>query len=146
MGETKAQQALQGAYPQRMTSTYEGEECSSYGTADSEEEHVLNAKDNGLTDVVSDTLSNINCAIAAMGDAQHDIMQKLDIIEKGIRNMQGDMTWVREDLGVVHEVMEKIAEHVSGFEKNANEDDGPRDDVDLRGSPWGSWIDTCKEP
>ena len=60
--------------------------------------------------------------------------------------MQGDMTWVREDLGVVHEVMEKIAEHVSGFEKNTNEEDGPREDVDLGGSPWGSWRDAIKEP
>ena len=120
-----------------MTTAYEGEECSSYGTTDSEEEWVLDTKDNGLTDVVSDNLSNINCAIAAMGDAQHDIMQKLDIIEKGIQNMQGDMTWVQEDLGVVHEVMEKIAEHVNGFEKNTNEKDRPREDVDLGGSPWG---------
>ena len=48
--------------------------------------------------------------------------------------MQGDMTWVQEDMGVVHEVMEKIAEHVSGFKKIANEEDGPREDVDLGGS------------
>lgn len=137
MGETKAQHALQGTYLQIMTASYEGKEFLSYGTAYSEEERVLDAKDNGLTDVVSDNLSNINCAIAAMGDAQHDIMQKLDIIEKGIQNMQGDMTWVQEDMGVVHEVMEKIAEHVNGFEKNTNEKDRPREDVDLGGSPWG---------
>ena len=72
-----------------MTATYEGKECSSYGTADSEEERVLDVKDNGLADVVSDSLSNINCAIAVMGDAQHDIMQKLDIIEKGIEKCRG---------------------------------------------------------
>ena len=84
MGETKAQHALQGAYLQIMTASYEGKEFLSYGTAYSEEERVLDAKDNGLTDVVSYNMSNINCAIAAMGDAQHDIMQKLDIIEKGI--------------------------------------------------------------
>lgn len=87
-----------------MAAAYEGEECSSYGTADSEEERVLDAKQIGLADVVSDSLSNLNCAIAAMGDAQHDIMQKLAYIEKEMYNMQGDMTWVREDLCVVHEV------------------------------------------
>ena len=50
---------------------------------------MLDVKDNGLADVVSDNLSNINCAIAVMGDAQHDIMQKLDIIEKGIEKCRG---------------------------------------------------------
>lgn len=42
--------------------------------------------------------------------------------------------------------MEKIAEHVSGFEKSANEEDRLREDVNLGGSPWGSWKDAGKEP
>lgn len=53
--------------------------------------------------------------------------------------VQADLTWVREDLGVVHEVMEKIAHHVSAH-KNTTANVG---EVHAQRSPhvyaWGTW-------
>ena len=53
--------------------------------------------------------------------------------------MQGDMTWVREDLGVVHEVMEKIAEHMSMMGQNPNDGEGAMEQGPGEESPWGAW-------
>ena len=46
---------------------------------------------------------------------------------------------MREDLGVMHEVMENIAEHVSTMGTNAREVDGVREEGALEATTWCTW-------
>ena len=54
-------------------------------------------------------------------------------------SMQKNMMWVREDLGVVNEVMEKLADHVCTLRKTRSEANKVRDQRSLEVSLWGTW-------
>lgn len=68
-------------------------------------------------------LDKISCSIAVIVATHNAFVKKLEIVEKAIRTMQKDLTWVSEDLGVVHEVMENMVEHVSSQVKIMTEVD-----------------------
>ena len=56
-------------------------------------------------------------------------------------SMREDTTWMKEDLRIVHEVMENLADHVCTLSKPREEPDGVREPRSLEVSAWGTWKD-----
>lgn len=100
---------------------------------------MLEANMEDATDVNLDMLNAKSRSVAAIELVNEAIMMKLASLTKALATLQGDMSWVREDPGMVHEVMEKIGEHVSMMGKNRNEADGVREEGALEATTWCTW-------
>ena len=120
---------------------HEDNNCSSYGSMESEEEGVLGMRQEHVSDALLGRLENIQSSIVGMNAKQSDIVEKLASLEKVVMAMQKDTTWVREDLAVVHEVMEKLCDHVCELSKTRTEPDGVGERRSPDVSPWGTWKD-----
>ena len=136
-----AHDPLQAAGEGRATAEQEDDNCSSYGSMESEEEEqgFLHIQPDRGTDALYDMLDNMKCSIAGIDAKQNEIVEKIASLEKVVFSMQVDMTWVREDLGVVHEVMEKLTDHVCTLSKTRSEANGVPDQRSPEVSPWGTW-------
>jgi hypothetical protein len=84
-------------------------------------------------------LDKIKHIIDALHSNQNQVLKKLASIEKAVTCVQEDTTWVREEVRVVHEIVERLAEHVSLLNDTV---------VDVEGAPiqkspvvsaWGPW-------
>ena len=60
-------------------------------------------------------------------------------MDKAIVTMQADMSWVREDMRVVHEMLDRVAEHVCGLPDDTYAAGKPQQGTCVSPSPWGSW-------
>ena len=69
------------------------------------------------------------------------LVNKLESMEKVVKTMQEDMTWMRKDLGVVHEVMQNIVEHVSLQVKIMTKIDKLGEQRSIEVCAWGTWKD-----
>ena len=87
------------------------DECSSYGTEYSRGEE-MEAAPNAVGEDKGEPLKALHASIAAINAGQAWILEKLVAMEKQVHTMQFDMTWVRDDMVGVHNVMENIADHV----------------------------------
>ena len=90
-------------------------------------------------DVPRDRLIAISSGAAEKEIGVEGILKTLASLTDAIATLQGDMSWVREDLGVVHEVMENIAEHVSTMGRSGPEPDGVLQCAALEGTTWCTW-------
>jgi hypothetical protein len=61
------------------------------------------------------------------------------MLEKVVLAMQVDTTWVREDLRIVHEVVENLADATAELAKVAAETEADRGKRSPSPSPWGPW-------
>lgn len=52
-------------------------------------------------------LEDMQCCIATLDAIQNIIVDKFAALEKLVTCVQEDIMWVRGDLGVVHEILEK---------------------------------------
>ena len=86
-------------------------------------------------------LEDMKCCISALDATQNAIMKKLESMEKAVTLVEEDVTWVRGDVGVVHEILEKIAEHVSMLKPTVAEVEGEPEQRTIEVSAWGSWKD-----
>ena len=114
---------------------------SSCGTADSEEDRVCAPLELNAEEAVLHEWKAISSGIAAIEATQHAIMEKCTSMDNVIATWQADMNWVREDMRVVHEAVERVEEHVCG---RTNVTDAGRDHLEGAcgsPSPWGSWGD-----
>lgn len=139
--KSTTQEPLQEASPQRVTAEDDGDHCSSYATGESEEEGDLEIQTMHAPNNVVERLDGIRTSMAAVDITHNAIMNKLTLVEKVVMPLQEDMTWVREDLGVVHEIVEKFAEHVSMRRKTTTEVEGVREDRSPNPCAWGTWKD-----
>lgn len=119
----------------------EWEECSSYGTGESEQEVALEKHVNNDGAAWVDRVEDMQCSIAALDATQNVIVDKLAALEKLVTCVHEDMTWVRGDMLVVHEIVEKLAEYVSTLSNNGTTAEGVPEQRSPSVSPWGTWKD-----
>lgn len=132
---------MQAAEEGMPTTENEDDKCSSYGTEESEEEVFLEEEDNNGVDGIVDRMDEMKCNIAGIDATQNAIFDKLASLEKAIMRMQEDTTWVREELRVVHEVTENLADHVCMLSKQRTEEDALQQQRSPEVSAWGTWKD-----
>lgn len=119
-----------------MTS-HEEDECSSYGTGESEREETLDIWANIASNALIEKFEDIKCCISMLDATQNVIVKKLESMEKVVTLVQEDVTWVRGDVGVVHEILEIIAEHVSMLNPTVAEVEGVPEHRSIQVSAWG---------
>ena len=88
------------------------DDYSSYDTGYSGEEEI-EAEAAAVGEDMGEPLKSLQSSIAAMNAVQTRILEKLAAMEKQVLTVQFDMTWVRDGMKGVHNVMENIADHVS---------------------------------
>lgn len=86
-------------------------ECSSYGTDYSEQEEMERTTREEL-DNMGKAMKTLQASIEAINVVQAVVKDKLASLEKVVLTVQFDMTWVRGDMRGVHNVMEKLVDHV----------------------------------
>ena len=117
----------------------EGDQSSSYDSEESEEEAPMGIHPDGAGDMWVERLADIKSCIATMDANQNAIVSQLASLEKVVMAVREDMTWVREDVRVVHEVVEKMADYVSMINNTVVEVEGVQTHRTPEVSPWGKW-------
>jgi len=125
---------ISGAY-----ASEEEEPCSSYGTGESEPEEAGEMLVSNEGDVWSEPLEHMKGAIAAMHGTQFVILEKLSALEKLVSCVQEDTTWLRGDVRVVHEVVEKLSDYVSTLSNTVAVVEGMPELRSPDVSAWGAW-------
>lgn len=119
----------------------DGDQYSLYGSWDSEEEAEQENPANNAPDVYMESLEDIKRCISAMNATQNVIVNKLSSLEKVVTCVQDDTTWVKADVSVVHEILEKIADYVSMLTPTVADVDGGPKHRSPQKPPWGTWQD-----
>lgn len=103
--------------PEMQTVTVEivDDKCSSYNTGESKQEGAMEWQTDNASDGWMERLDDINSYITTLDDTQNAILNKLASLEKLVTCVQEDMTWVRGEVGVMHEVLENVAEYVGNL-------------------------------
>lgn len=122
------------------SATKEGE-CSSYGTYGSEQEVALEMQVNIDGDEWMESVESMRCSTAAWDATQNVIVDKLAALEKLVTYVHEDMTWVLSDLGVVHEIVNKLADYVSTLNNTVAVVDGVPKQRSLEVYARGTWKD-----
>jgi hypothetical protein len=139
MFEIKGQQALKDGEMPMPTVTPEGDQHSSYGTGESEEDGALEIQTKVAGNPWSDTMGDIKRCIAAVDASQKAIVDKLAKLEKLVTGVQDDVTWVRSDVGAVHDIVDNLADHVSMFKNTVAVVEGLPKQLSPDVSAWGQW-------
>ena len=85
------------------------------------------------------SLEDMKTSFAALETGQNVIVQKLAGLEKLLSTVGEDVSWVRGDVGVLHEVVEKLADYVSKFSNTVAVVDGVPEQPSPPMSAWGTW-------
>ena len=133
-----SQQTLQPAQTWRATATADGQQCSSCGTANSEEDKVIQPPEMEAPDALMDEWEALSAGIEAIVATQLVTIKKMSSMDKAIATMQVDMNWVREDMRVVHKVVDKVAEHVCELTDVTAEVEKLQQQTCVTLSPWGT--------
>lgn len=97
-------------------------------------------------DVWLERLVDIKSCIATLDATQKTIVSQLASLEKVVMSVQEDMTWVRGDVRVMHEVVEKMADYVSMLNPTVAEVDGVPIQRASDVAAWGNWqVETSVE-
>ena len=132
-------QSLQAQKERSPAVENEDDLLSADGTASSEEEANMEMNVTSGSEKLVERMDDMKASLEAMQATQNAIATKLASLEKVVLGMQVDTTWVREDLGVVHEVVEKLAEYVADLSKPAAGTEGEQGLSSPSPSPWGPW-------
>lgn len=138
-GLIKGKHAFTAGVKQMPTVTPEGDEFSSYGTGDSEDDGAFDIRTNLAGDPSSETEGDIKRFIAAVGATQKAIVVKLAALEKLVTSVQEDVTWVRGDVAAVHDIVDNLADHVSMFKSTVAVVEGLPNQRSPEVSAWGPW-------
>ena len=123
------------------TTSEEGDETSSYESEESEEEAPLQIHRDSASDVWMEGLADIKSCMGTLDATQNAIVSQLASLEKVVLSVQEDVTWLRGDVRVLHEVVEKMADYVSMMNNTVAEVDGVHIHRSPEGPPWGKWPD-----
>lgn len=85
------------------------------------------------------SLVDIRNNIAVMGSAHDAILENIASVAKVVMALHADVTWLRTDIGVVHEVLDKLAENVGEQPKTTAEVLGVRQHGSPKTTVWGIW-------
>ena len=135
----KVDQAAKEADMAAGTTSEEGSHFSSSGTEDSEEDVPVGTEPDSSGDVWMEMLVDIKSCISTMDATHNAIVSQLASLEKVVMTVREDMTWVRNDVRVVHEVVEKMAEYVSMLNNTVAEVEGVPIHRSPEVAPWCKW-------
>lgn len=116
----------------------DGDDISSYGSEPSSEGRIQSTR-LAMAARGSEDMAALFGAIATFARGQAIVIEKLEFLEKAVGTVQFDMTWVRDDMKAVHQVVEKMADIVYNIHDDAVELDRAREQVSLYGSPPPPW-------
>ena len=85
---------------------------------------ALNALICNTGDALAEGQEDIKCYIAALDTTQNIMVTKLALLEKVVTSVQDDMTCVKDEVRVVHEVLENLVEYVSSLTRTVAEVEG----------------------
>ena len=131
-------ECTQVAEKEHSMSGDEGDEVSSYGTGHSSDERMEATRDAVAASGDGD-LGTLFAAIATFSRGQSILIEKLTLLEKVVGTVQFDMTWVRDDMKAVHQVMERIAGNVCDLREGVPKVDMPREQVSVHAYPPRVW-------
>jgi hypothetical protein len=117
------------------------EQWFSDGVGDSEEDLVLEIDAVHTPGMAPKNMDDIRNSIAALGGTHATILENIGSVAKVVMALQEDVTWLRQDLGVVHEVLEKLAEHVGEQPKTIATVLGAGQSGSPSPSAWGGWTE-----
>lgn len=146
---------MQEEEQQNISEDDEEEQLSFYGSGSSEQEGERDTRmaepemNMAATsnDLVMKSLEEMKESMELMQATQNAIAQRLATMEKVVIGMDADTKWVREDLYVVHEIVEKLAEYVGELSRPGMELPWERPQSIPEISPWGtSWPDGSLAP
>ena len=119
----KGDDAANAAAMPQPTASPEGDQSSSYSTGESEPEAPVEVVA-GLEVVAHkpgiawmESLEEIKSCIAKFDATQRTLVNQLASLEKVVFAVQEDIPWVRDDVRVVHEVVDKLSETGSMAQK-----------------------------
>ena len=135
---------------QRSCADHEDDQCSSYGTDESEEEEALEINQGAGSDDVLKRLDEMKDCMELMQATQKSIATKLaemegaiavklGKMEKAVVAEQLDTTSTREEMGEVHEVVHKLTEYVCELGKTLTESIRARRQKSPDSAPWGKF-------
>ena len=112
----------------------EDDELSSYGTGNSSEGRMENTRD-AVAGSEGGDIETLLSAILTFSRGQAIVIEKLALLERVVGTVQFDMTWVRDDMKAVHQVMERLAEDMCDIRDGTAEVERPREQVSVDASP-----------
>jgi hypothetical protein len=111
---------LQVAEKEQTLSAEDEEEWSSHGTEDSGDAFMEVTRD-ALDEIECTDVATLFSVVATFSRGQAMLFEKIAQLERTVGTVQFDMTWVRDDMKAVHQVMERIAEDVCDLREGAAE-------------------------
>jgi hypothetical protein len=123
----------------RATTSEEGDQCSSYGTDESEPDEGLEMGVQNSGDQWTESVDVMKRSLAALDATQHKIVEKLSTLEKVVNVVQEDTSWMRGDVQVVHQVVEKLSDYVSVLSDTVAVVEGVPTKKSPLVSAWGHW-------
>ena len=128
----------QVAEKEQCLSEFEGDEVSSYGTGPSSDGRMDSTR-LALAASEGADMGTLFAAIATFARGQSILTEKVTLLEKVVGTVQFDMTWVRDDMKAVHQVMERIADNICDIREGVPEVDVPLAQVSVDASPPQAW-------
>jgi hypothetical protein len=123
---------------EQALSADDADDISSYGSEPSSEGRMQSTR-LAMAASGSGDMATLFAAIATFARGQAIVTEKLEFLEKAVGTVQFDMTWVRDDMKVVHQVVEKMVDTVYNIHDDAVELDRAREQVSLDASPPLPW-------
>ena len=115
--------------------TGDGEESSQH-EVELDNEGLLGTEIIALPLDIGQDTSTVTGGIAALCRGQGILMEKMTYLEKIVGTVQFDMTWVRDDMKLVQQVMEKYNQHVGAASDAAADVDRLKGQLPVDGMRW----------
>lgn len=117
----------------------DGEQDSPYGTGESDPEPATFMEEHHEAGILLEGLSDMKRLFVAVTASQSLMVEKLAALEKLVSCVQEDLTWVRGDVRVMHEVLEKLSDQVSLQTNTVAMVEGVPPQRSPEFSAWGPW-------
>jgi hypothetical protein len=114
------------------------DDYSSHGTEHSSEGRMQRTR-LAVAEGGEGDLATLYAAIATFSRGQAILIEKMTKLERAVQTVQFDMTWVRDDMKAVHQVMERIAECFCDAGEAALDVDIGREELPVDDSPVEHW-------
>jgi hypothetical protein len=129
---------LQVAEKEQTLSAEDDEDWSSHGTEHSGEA-LMEVTRAALAESEGIDVATLFAAVATFSRGQAILIEKIAQLERTVGTVQFDMTWVRDDMKAVHQVMERITEDVCDLRDVATKIEIPGEQVSMdvyTPTPW----------
>lgn len=136
---TGAQLAPEAVETAGATASEEGEQLSSDAAGDSEPDEWLDTDVPDSVAPLAKSLEGMQQYLGALDATLCKFVERLSALEKVVNAVQEDTLWVRGDVQVVHEVVEKLSDYVSVHSHTVATVEGVPEKNAKPVSAWGGW-------